>query len=271
MDALKSLVRQLEAMTWAHTKRLIRMKWNLASFALVTTLWLMIYVYAVIAFTPREKLESVVPTVFWALIAWSLMSTPTTAVGSWMRNYVNMGLYDVHETMGASHRLFLATRVPPTLFVALIGGAAAAVMLYASTGVTPMRAVDPLLLAASMIVFLVISGVYGLIIAYASLLTRIPAGLLDVANLALFVAGGVAVPVESLPEPLRTAALVLPYSHPAEIMRYAATGDPPYLGLIGEAAAITAWLAFLLTAEWVMYSLVTRQVRKYGVKGIGVT
>ncbi|HID41167.1 MAG TPA: hypothetical protein EYP33_03315, partial [Pyrodictium sp.] len=198
METLRSLVRQLEAMTWAHTKRLLRMKWNLASFALVTTLWLMIYVYAVIAFTPREQLEGVVPTVFWALIAWSLISTPTTAVGSWIRNYVNLGLYEIHDTIGASHRLFLATRIPPSLLVALVGGAAAAVMLYASTGVIPIGVVDPLLLAVSMTAFLAISGVYGLIVAYASLLTRIPAGLLDIANLAIFVAGGVAVPVEAL-------------------------------------------------------------------------
>ncbi len=271
MMELRRLALQAYAMAWAHGVRLWRMKWNLASYAVVTTLWMLIYSYAVIAFTGPSDLPRVVPSIFWALVAWVLLSTPLYAVGNWVKSYINLGLLEQNEVAGASHRLFLVMRVPPALAAATAAAIVAGILLYTSSGVTPLRASNPLLLAAGLLLVLSASAVYSLLLADLSILTRIPPNLIDFLSLLVFIAGGLAAPLESLPRPVQPLALLVPYSHAGEIIRLAAVGEPTVLEPCMHLAAALAIIVFMLAVEEAAHRAAMRSLKVRGASGIGVT
>ncbi len=261
----------LAAYAWVHLLRMRRLAFSLVNWGLVDFLWLSIYVFSVLAFAEPEAYPAIVPTVFWAMVAFSLMSTPVWTVGNWVRFYIGMGLLEEHEFAGASHSAFLAMRALPSIPMALVAGVGAAALLYAATGVNPLRVGDPFLLAASLAAILAQATLYSLLIAFAGMAMRTPTPLLDFMNFFLFMARGIAVPVSALPEPLRVVAVLTPYSHPAELMRHAVTGMEPYLGLEGEVLATLAYMAILGVAAWVASRWALRRVKVWGAKGIGMT
>jgi ABC-2 type transport system permease protein len=259
------------AAVWVQVLRVYRMRVQLLDWALVDVLWLLLIIYAVLAFTDPADYPVTVPVLFWSMVAWSLMSTPVWAIGNWVKAYIALGMLDENEMAGMSHRVFLASRILPSLAVGLIASAIAASVLYASTGVWPVRAERPLALVASLAAIALAATLYSLSLSWLGMRLGLPAPLLDVMNIALFVGGGVAVNVEDIPWPLRLVALATPYSHPAEIMRYAVAGDPPYLGLKGEAAATLMAIAALTAIEAMLYREAMRNYRKRGPRGVGVT
>lgn len=258
-------------MAWLHVLRTQRFTISLINWGLVDFLWISVYMLAVLAFTAPDMYPSVVPLVFWAIIGFTLMGSPTWVIGNWMRHYVNMGIFEEHEMLKVNHTLFLAMRIIPSLSMALIAGLAASLFLYAITGVNPLAIQNPLLLAASLLAILAMATLYSLTLAYLSLYLGAPAPALDLLNFMLFIVGGIAVPVGSLPEPLRWLAIATPYSHPAEIMRHAIAGLEPYLGLHGEALASALMLATLILVLRLMERKALSKARREGVRGIGAT
>ena len=269
--SLRHLAMQLYATMWAHSLRVWRMKWNLVSYAAVTTLWMLVYSYAVIAFTEQADAATVVPKIFWALVAWILLGTPPYAVGNWVKSYINLGLMEQNEIAGVSHRLFLATRVPPALAAAATAALVAGAMLYLGTGANPVVAVEPLAVAAGLLLVLAASTVYSLLLADISIITRVPPSLIDFLSLLVFVAGGVAAPLEALPGPVKALAILLPYSHAGELIRLGAVGEPTVLAPEQHLAAAAALIALTVALEDVTHRVAMRSVRRRGVQGIGVT
>lgn len=261
----------IKAMLWAHMLRSYRMKLSLINWGLIDFLWLAIYIIAVIAFTSPESYQQVIPMVFWALVAWSFISMPTWSIGNWARFYINHGLFESHEISRASHALFLSLRIIPSMIMGLISVAAASIFLYLVTDTYPFRIMNIGLLAVSLAFLLLQSLFYSLTLAFLSIRLSTPAPLLDVMNLAVFIMGGVAVPVDAIPHPLRIIALLIPYSHPAEILRYSVVSRSPYLGLEIELMLAVAYTLILFIIMMATYrnSLYIARVR--GVKGIGFT
>jgi len=265
------MLRLAAAAVYAFTLRHLRMKAAMASWGLSDAFWMLIFMLAALAFTSKGEWPLLVPVIYWSIVAWSLMSEPTWNIGEWARTYIVLGLFDENELAGMSHRLFLAARIIPSLAVSVMAASAALAILYSATGVNPLRAINPLLLAASLAAILAISTLYSLTLAWIGLTLRIPVPLLDVMNIFFFVVGGVAVDLSSMPEPMRIVALATPYSHPAELMRYAVSGDPPYLGLTGEAAATVAFIVLLAALESLAYRVALVRARRWGIKGLGFT
>jgi len=268
---VQSKARALLAFAWLHLIRTSRFIYSIINWGVVDFLWMSLYVLAALVFTEPSSYPVMVPTVFWALIAFSLMSTPIWTIGNWIRFYVNMGLFEEHELRSASHTLFLSMRSLPAIPMALVSALAASAFLYSVTHVNPLTAANPFLLLASLVSILLLSTLYSLTVAYLSLATQAPAPLLDFMNFFLFVAGGIAVPVARLPGPLRIVAILTPYSHPAELLRYSVVGMTPYMGVSGEALATLAFMG-LMSGILIAVSRVTlARVRMWGIRGIGRT
>ncbi|MEB2835791.1 MAG: hypothetical protein GSR80_001320, partial [Desulfurococcales archaeon] len=269
VEGRRGLAWQFRAMLWLHVVRTGRYLYSLANWVLVEGLWVTIYVLGALTFASPSSYPRVAPMVFWAVLAWNLMSTPVWTIGNWARFYVNMGVFEEHEIAGASHSLFLALRSLPAILVSLgTAGVVGAFIAYV-TGAPVLEARDPLLLAASLAAITLDAIFYSLVLAFLSLATRAPAPLLDFMNFLLFIAGGIAAPVSRLPGPVRVFALLTPYSHPAELMRLAAVGEPTYLPPALEALLTLAWLAvmalaWLASAHWAL-----GLARREGVRGIG--
>ena len=265
------MFKRVYAMLWLHVVRTSRYLWSLANWGVTEFMWIAIYMLGALAFTPEYKYSDVVPTIFWAVIAWNMMSTATWTIGNWVRFYINMGMFEEHELADANHALFLTLRTLPALVETLVAAAFVGVFLVNVTGVEVLRASDPLLLGASLALILAMSILYSLSLAFLSIIAGSPAPLLDFLNFILFIAGGIAVPVSSLPEALRVIAVLSPYSHPAELMRYASVGWTPYLGVDGEVLASLIYIAFMSIVALLVYRWARGKALREGVKGIGRT
>ncbi len=262
---------RVRAMLWLHLIRITRYIPGLVNWSVVDGLWISIYVLGAIMFTDPERYVEVAPLLFWAVFAWNLMSTPVWVVGNWSGFYINMGLYEEHEIAGASHSLFLSLRVIPSTIASLITAAVVGYMVYYVTGADVLAVREPLALVLSLASILALSLAYSLLLAYAAIVTQAPAPMLDFMNFILFIIGGVGVPVDSIPEQVRWIAVITPYSHPAEVMRWSITGREPYLGLAGEVLATIAFLAVAWATVYIASVLARRHARLYGVRGIGRT
>ncbi|MCE4619595.1 MAG: hypothetical protein F7C33_01070 [Desulfurococcales archaeon] len=129
---------------------------------------------------------------------------------------------------------------------------------------------NPGLLALSLTVILLQSTIYGLILAYASMVTEAPAPLLDFLNFFLFVAGGIAVPIQRLPGMLKALALLTPYSYPAELLRLSVVaGYRTYLPPALDALAMTLYTTGLFLLLLIVRGRVQEKARREGVRGIG--
>ena len=257
------------AMLWLHLKRAVRYKYGLINWGIIEFLYMAIYMLGALAFTPRSEWGSVSQYVFWGVLAWTLVSTPTWTIGNWTQFYINMGLWEQHETIGASHSLFLSMRIIPAVIAGFIGSLSAYGFLYATVGGNIVLGGNLLLTLVFLLWLVFQATIYGLLLSYLSLLTSTPGPMLDVLNILLFIIGGIGIPVAKLPEGVRLFALFTPYSHASELVRWSAIGIEPYLGVMGEVVAgLLTTLGLGLTA-WIVKVKAYGNARRNGIKGIG--
>ena len=263
------LLREARAMLWLHLKRAVRYKYGLINWGVIEFLYMAIYMLGALAFSPREQWPLVSKYVFWGILAWTMVSTPTWTIGGWTRFYVNMGLWEQHEAVGASHSLFLSMRIIPAVIAGFIGSITAYGFLLAEVG-GGIGVEGSIALALIFLLWLILqSTLYGLLLSYLSLLTSTPGPMLDVLNILLFIIGGIGVPVANLPRAAQLFALATPYSHAAELLRWSTIGSQPYLGVPGEVAAgLLTTLGLGLTALYARNKAYS-SARRNGIKGIG--
>ncbi len=266
---MKESLVKVKASLWLHTIRTTRYMTSSMNWAISDGLWVTIYVLGALAFTNPSNYGIIVPMVFWAVMAWTLMSLPVWVIGNWVRFYIAMGVFDEHELAGVDHALFLSFRIIPLLILTIGTVSVVALFIYIVTGIVP-AVLNPLMLLFSLSMILLQATIYGLILAYASMVTEAPAPLLDFLNFFLFIAGGIAVPIRQLPTPLRAMALLTPYSYPAEILRLSVVpGYETYLPIGLEIFSIFSYTLILLLILLIIRRKVSWKVRREGVRGIG--
>ena len=264
-------LRHVRVVLWLHLVRTGRYMTGLVNWAVIDGLWISIYVLGALMFTDPKDYPVIAPLIFWAILAWNLLSTPVWVIGNWAKFYINIGVYEEHELAGVSHNLFLSVRVIPAVMVALISAGFVAYLVHYVTGTNVLVAENLVVLVLSLVAILVISISYSLVLAYMAIITQAPAPMLDFLNFLVFIVGGVGVPVDSLPPLLRWIAAITPYSHPAELIRWASIGKEPYLGVSWEAVLTLGFVAAAVLLAYSMSRRATRYARKYGLRGIGRT
>ena len=138
------------------------------------------------------------------------------------------------------------------------------------TGGKVIFAVSPLYILMGFLGMFLMSLSYGLSLSALSLRMGVPGTLLDISNFFLLVMGGIAVPVESLPGPAKLLAIAIPFSHPAEIVRYGATGNPTYIPLHIELMIMWIYTAALLLLAYFLFRYVEdKYLRLYGPRAVG--
>lgn len=258
-----------KAIVYLHLLRTWRYKYSYLNSSLNTLLWITIFLLGALAFVPRSKLPETAPYVFWGLLLWNTISMMTWSVAGWMWFFISIGLAEDHMIHDTGIMSVVSGRLI-TVFMEV--GAVAPllyyVIMYSTGGAMAVHMILPLIYGFTMGAVMALS--YSLILAALSLRTGVPGNLLDIANFLLLIVGGLIAPVRSLPWGMRLIALLVPYSHAAEIMRYGATGAEPYLGVWEEALLAGILALAMLTAAYLVFRVVeNRYVRRYGVRAIG--
>ena len=261
---------RLKAVLYLHALRTWRFKYSYLNSSLNMLLWMTIFLLGALTFVPREKLPEAAPYAFWGLLLWNTITITTWNIAGWMWFFISEGLAEDHLLHGARIMEVLAGRL---MTVAMEAGPVALLLYYVilySTGGGISALHNPLYLAYGFAAGTVMALSYSLILAALSLRIGVPGNLLDIANFMLLVVGGLIAPIASLPHPLRTLALLVPYAHAAEIMRYGAVGAQPYIDLYIEVLVSGLVAAVMMLVAYIVFRLVEdRYVRKQGVRAIG--
>lgn len=263
------LFHRVKAIIWLHLIRLWRYKYSAFNMALNTTLWVAIFLLGALMFMPPENLPIGIPLAFWGIAMWTIMSSCVWLIGAWTNFYISMGFIEEHLLVNVSSSKVLVGRAITGLSVSTIAIILIYFALSSLTGISGGVINDPLLIIFGISIFIIMSLSYGLILSALSFRTGIPSVLLDIFNFIIFIVGGIATPILMLPGLVKQITFMIPYSYPAEIVRYAAVKYPTFIPLEMN-IFISVFLAFIMAiTSLFLMRWAESYVRKHGVKAIG--
>lgn len=260
---------RLKAIIWLHFLRLWRYKFSFLNNILTIILWLTIFVLGALMFIPPEQWNDMAPMALWGIIMWQFLSTSVWYIGGWTWFFISQGFVEEHLLVDTSPVPVLVGRAITGLSITLAASLLVALVFTGLAGTAVLSVVNPLIVLLGLVLLATMTTSYALLLSAASFRIGIPGTILDIANFISFVLGGFAVPIASLPAQIRSIALIIPYAHAAEIVRYGVRGLEPYLGFTNELLiSITLSLVLALTAR-AIFKRTMRYIRIHGVKAVG--
>ncbi len=261
---------KLKAILWVHALRLGRYKYGFLNMILVDILWYLIFLLGALMFVPKEQFTVMSLITFWGVIQWSIMNNAVWLIAGWVWFTLATGLAEEHIVHDVNPLLFISGRFITGAAVSLIAIPLIMIIFVSIVGENMFTCFNPIFLIIGLLLVLIYASLYGLILAALGLRLEIPGTMLDITNIFMYIAGGLGVPVSSMPTGLRELALMLPYTHAAELTRYGVLGVEPYLGLQTEIIMSIAYLIALLLITIFVVARVTKHVRIHGVRAVGL-
>ncbi len=264
-------LQQIKAILYLHLLRTWRYKYSFINSTINIALWITIFVLSALVFAPEEQLAVIGPSMFWGIFIWNIVSNSVWYISGWSNFFLlSTGLLEEHIIHGIRIMKFLLGRIITILVQLALATLPIYYIIRYSTGTTVSFIENPIfiLLGLTTVTFMALS--YALLLAAIAIRTNVPGPLLDISNFFLFIIGGIAVPIASLPEKIRIITILIPYSHASEIVRYGATGMQPYLGLYYE-TIISITLATIMTiiSYYIFRQVEDKYIRTKGIKGVG--
>lgn len=261
---------RIRPILYLHLLRTWRYKYSFINSTLNIALWMAIFILGALVFVPPEQLPTTAPYIFWGVVLWTLLSSSVWYIGGWMWFFLSLGMIEEHMIHNMRVMPVLIGRIiTVTVQLALVTPVMYVIVSYATGGSIPLIH-NPVILAYALVSMIIMSISYGLILAAISIRTGVPGALLDISNFLLFIMGGIAVPVTNLPDILKKFAMFVPYSHPSELVRYAAAGITPYLPLWIELTVSGIVAAAMLIATYLIFRYIEdHYLRIQGPRAIG--
>jgi len=265
----RSGVRKVKAVVWLHTLRMWRYKYSFLNMALSTIMWIMIFILGALMFLPGGEVQKALPAIFWGVAMWNIISSAVWLIGGWTNFYLTQGFFEEHVVVNTSSFLVLSFRAMTGLLMSTVAIGFTYLVISSMSTENILVAQNPTFMVLGLVLLIVMALSYGLTLSALSFRVGVPHMMLEIMNFLVLIVGGLATPVSKLPEPMRYVALVIPYSHPAELVRYGTIGIKPYLPLeITITTTVFLTLVMLIVAVFSM-RWVERYVRKNGLKAIG--
>lgn len=260
---------KLRAVAWLHILRLWRYKLSFINSALTITLWILIFLLGALMFMPGEAMPEAIPTAFWGIAMWNIVSNVVGLISGWTWYYLSQGFVEEHMLADTSPFLVLAGRPITGLSMSLLTIIFTYVVTSPLSGSPFVAVADPLILVMGLLSIVLMSMAAGLILAALSFRVGVQQMFIEVMNLALLVVGGLATPISRLPEYLRPVAILVVFSYPAELVRLGAIGLSPWLPLdalmmLSLILTLSMLALALLAMRWI-----EARMRKHGLKAIG--
>ncbi|RLG80921.1 MAG: hypothetical protein DRO13_02510 [Thermoprotei archaeon] len=267
---MKSKLSVLRAIIWLHLLRLLRYKYGFLNMILTDTMWYMIFLLGALMFVPKYEFEVAAVITFWGIVLWIVLNDWVWLIGDWTWFAISAGLVDEHIVYGVNPLTFIGGRVLTASLVTCISLPVVLTIFSSIAGTAIFTVYSPVYLVLGFSLMIVYSTMYALLLVALSLRTSVPSIMLDVSTVILYIVGGLGVPVNRMPEPMRIFSILIPYTHAAEIVRYGALGLKPYYGLELELLFSLVHVAALgvISIATIRYSL--NHVRRYGVRAVGV-
>lgn len=264
-----SFYRRLKAILWLHLLRLWRYRVSLLNSALSTTLWILLFLLGALMFTPSLAITETISAVFWGIVMWNIISNIVNLISGWTRFYLSQGFVEEHMLADTSPFLVLLCRPITGLSMSLLAVAFTYFVIEALSPIPIVVTVQPTVLTLGIVFLLTMSTSIGLILAALSFSIGVPGMFVEILNFTLLIVGGLTAPIANLPDYLRSIAVFIPFSYPAELIRLGATGLKPWLPLdMLISISTTLCLAVSLLA-FVVIAWMENHVRRHGLRAIG--
>lgn len=264
-----TIITRIRAIIWLHTLRLWRYRFSFLNNILTIILWLTIFVLGALMFIPQDQWETMAPIALWGIIMWQFLSSSTWYIGSWTWFFVSQGFVEEHLLTNTNPATVLVGRAIVGLTVTLSSSLLVTLVFSGLAGPGVLLVDNVLYVVLGLFLLSVMTVSYGLYLAALSFRIGIPGTLLDIANFISFVLGGLAVPLSRLPPQVRIIAILIPYAHPAEVVRYGVRGLKPILGLEVEITVSSIIALIMAILAYIVFKHMLEYIRKYGVKAIG--
>lgn len=268
LSPLRRLFLEVKAAAEAGVKTYFRyLAWLIADIV-TTPAWLILFIVPVLLFLPKERWSD--PTTlnffFWGFILWDIVAAGLWSFGMAIRREQQQGTLEFLMVTNAN-RAILFSR---SLYPRVISLAASLLYVYAFFRVlfgTSVMLANPIGVAAVLLLGVVAAMGFGLV--YGALVFRFKnvGPLNQVLQFVLLGLSGIFYPIASMPEPLRIAALAVPFAYVADLLRFYAMGYPTTLPPPLEWAALVVYSAALVALGSAMLDLVERGLKRTG--GLG--
>lgn len=226
---------ELYATTYKSIKIYFRYPMWIVSDILTTPLWILVLFIPVLLFLPPGQWSN--PTYiqyfYWGMVYWTIISSALWSFGMSIRREQQMGTIEL-LFLSNSSRLTLFVGRLATRFISLVTDLlvmALTIYLFFNTTVV---IIDPLLLIFYLTLSIFLSLGFGMIYGGIVLKLKNPNALNNILQFIIMGLGGIFIPVQMLPEPLKKIALAFPFSYSVDLVRYAAMGTSTILPLYEE-------------------------------------
>jgi len=226
---------ELYATTYKSIKIYFRYPMWIVSDILTTPLWILVLFIPILLFLPPGQWSN--PTYiqyfYWGMVFWTIISSALWSFGMSIRREQQMGTIELLFLSNSSRLTLFAGRLA-TRFISLVTDLlvmALTIYLFFNTTVV---IIDPLLLIFYLTLSIFLSLGFGMIYGGIVLKLKNPNALNNILQFIIMGLGGIFIPVQMLPEPLKKIALVFPFSYSVDLVRYAAMGTSTILPLYEE-------------------------------------
>ena len=260
---------KIRAVIWLHILRLWRYKISFLNMALSITLWILLFLLGALMFTPKGELFKAIPIVFWGIIMWNIMSNTISLISGWTWYYLSQGFVEEHILTDTSPFLVLVGRSITGLCLSALAIIFIYITLSGLGGSPIITIMDPFSLTLGILTLTLMSMSVGLILAALSFKTGVQQMFIEMLNFIILMVGGIMAPLSKLPRFLVYVAILIPFSHSAELVRFGAAGIKPW-----TSPTVIVPLSLILTASFLAISILTikrieMHIRISGLKAMG--
>ncbi len=260
----------VKAILWLHLLRLSRYKYSFVNYILVDILWYMIFLLGALMFVPTQGFVDTAIITFWGIVLWVILNNSVWLIAGWTWFILSIGMVDEHILTNTNPLLFITGRFITGMTISFSTIPLVLIIFTNIAGSKALTILHPLWLITGMMLMISYAVLYALALAALSLRTEVPGSMLDILNIFMYIGGGLGAPLKFMPEALRSFAILMPYTHAAEIVRYGVLGIEPYLGLSREAVIATVYLAGMAITVYFIVKRVTEYIRRYGARAVGM-
>lgn len=270
MSGSTAYLRKAIAIVWLHLVRLHRYKLGFMNMILTDMIWYILLTLGAFAFSPAGSHSVMAVLIFWGIVMWSIMNNTIWLIVGWVRFVLAWRIFEDHILHNTNPIFLISGRIITSTIVTSMAVPVIAIAFYLLTGAPIIFVKNLGLMALGIGLLIVYAALYSMVLVCLSLRLRIPGVMLDVTNMAMFVIGGLGVPLAWMVPVVRDIALFIPYTYAAEIARAGIAGIKPYFGLTGTLAISAAYMVvmLLITAAVIKHSI--EYIRKHGIKGVGM-
>jgi len=217
---------ELRAIILMQFKNWIRRKAGVIAMFVADPIWFLLFATPIILF--GGDLHYTLNFTLWGWFLFSMVSSGLWGVAGNMRMEVLEGTYEVMMLTNVNRLILFVghtLRLYMSDFVSLL--VMAALVRYGFGVTVEIR--DPALLAAILIIGIIAVHSFSMIYASLSHIFRASMVLVNLFQFIIPLATGMFIPLQSMPEWLRLAMMVLPFTYMSDLVRHATMGTPTVL------------------------------------------